>query len=165
VPTVKDYLDIIHQTFLWRNLEPYDRNPLKKVQKSNKGFFRDQGLLHYFLKINDLDQLLVHPVAGFSFESFVIEEIIRGLQATMATQLSFSYYRTIDKSEVDIVVESNSAVIPFEVKLNSVVNRKSLRGLEIFMKDLGCAYGVVINRGKRVELLTDKIVQIPVQYI
>ena len=165
VPTVKDYLDIIHQTFLWRNLEPYTRNPLKKVQKANKGFFRDQGLLHYFLKINDLDQLLIHPVAGFSFESYVIEEIIRGLQTTMATQLSFSYYRTIDKSEVDFVVESSSAVLPFEVKLNSVVNRKSLRGLELFMKDLSCAYGVVINRGKRVELLTDKIVQIPVQYI
>jgi len=165
VPTVKDYLDIIHQTFLWRNLESYDRNPLKKVQKANKGFFRDQGLLHYFLKISDLDQLLIHPVAGFSFESFVIEEIIRGLQATMATQLSYGYYRTIDKSEVDFVVESSSAVLPFEVKLNSVVNRKSLRGLKLFMKDLSCAYGVVINRGKRVELLTDKIVQIPVQYI
>ena len=165
VPTVKDYLDIIHQTFLWRNLEPYDKNPLKKVQKANKGFFRDQGLLHYFLKISDLDQLLIHPVAGFSFESYVIEEIIRGLQATMSTQLSFSYYRTIDKSEVDFVVESSSAVLPFEVKLNSVVNRKSLRGLGLFMKDLSCAYGIVINRGKRVELLTDKIVQIPVQYI
>jgi hypothetical protein len=165
VPTVKDYLDIIHQTFLWRNLEPYAKNPLKKVQKANKGFFRDQGLLHYFLKINNLDQLLVHPVAGFSFESFVIEEIIRGLQATMATQLSYSYYRTIDKSEVDFVVESSSEVLPFEIKLNSMVNRKSLRGLELFMKDLGSVYGIVINRGKRIELLTDRIVQIPVQYI
>ena len=165
VPTVKDYLDIIHQTFLWRNLGPYIKNPLKKVQKANKGFFRDQGLLHYFLRINDLDQLLVHPVAGFSFESFVIEEIIRGLQATMATQLSYSYYRTIDKSEVDLVVESSSAVLPFEIKLNSMVNRKSLRGLELFMKDLSSPYGIVINRGKRVEMLTDRIVQIPVQYI
>ena len=165
VLTVKDYLDIIHQTFIWRNLEPYAKNPLKKVQKANKGFFRDQGLLHYFLKINDLDQLLVHPVAGFSFESFVIEEIIRGLQATMATRLSYSYYRTIDRSEVDFVVESNSAVIPFEIKLSSMVNRKSLRGLELFMKDLNCTYGIVINRGKRVELLTDSIVQIPVQYV
>jgi predicted AAA+ superfamily ATPase len=165
VPTVKDYLDIIHQTFLWRNLEPYTKNPLKKVQKANKGFFRDQGLLHYLLKINDLDQLLIHPVAGFSFESFVIEEIIRGLQATMATRLTFSYYRTIDKSEVDFVVESSSAVLPFEIKLNSMVNRKSLRGLELFIKDVKSNFGIVINRGKRVELLTDRIVQIPVQYI
>ena len=165
VPTVKDYLNIIHQTLLWRNLEPFAKNPLKKVQNANKGFFRDQGLLHYFLKINDLDQLLVHPVADFSFESFVIEEMIRGLQATMATQLSYSYYRTIDKSEVDLVLEIGSAVIPVEIKLNSVVNRKSLRGLELFMKDLSSDYGVVINRGKRVELLTDRIVQIPVQYV
>ena len=53
---------------------------MKKEQKSMKGFFRDQGLLHYFLKTADLDQLLLHPVAGFSFESFVTEEIIRGFQ-------------------------------------------------------------------------------------
>jgi hypothetical protein len=48
------------------------------VQKAKNGFFRDQGSLHYFLKITDLDRLLLHPVAGFSFESFVSEEIIRG---------------------------------------------------------------------------------------
>lgn len=165
VSTVKDYLDIIHETFLWRNLEAYTQNPLKKVQKANKGFFRDQGLLHYFLKINDLDQLLLHPVAGYSFESFVTEEIIRGLQATMATQVSFNYYRTIDKSEVDLIVESSTAVVPIEIKLNSVVNKKSLRGLEIFLSDMKCKYGIIVNRGKRVERLTDKIVQIPVQYL
>ncbi len=165
VSTVKDYLDIIHQTFLWRNLEPYTKNPLKKVQKANKGFFRDPGLLHYFLKINDLDQLLLHPVAGFSFESFVIEEIIRGLQATMATQLSFNYYRTIDKSEVDLVIETSSGAIPVEIKLNSVIHRKSLRPLENLVADMQSDYGIVINRGKRIELRTNKIVQIPVQYL
>jgi hypothetical protein len=35
----------------------------------------------------------------------------------------------------------------------------------LFMKDMKSSYGIVINRGKRVELLTDRIVQIPVQYI
>lgn len=50
VSTIKDYLDIIHQTFLWRNLPPYPGNRRKKVQKARKGFFRDQGLLHYSLK-------------------------------------------------------------------------------------------------------------------
>ncbi len=43
VSTIRDYLDIIHQTFLWRNMDAYVKNPLKKVQKSKKGFFRDQG--------------------------------------------------------------------------------------------------------------------------
>lgn len=59
VSTVQDYLDIIHQTFLWRNLPPYTGNRLKKAQKAKKGFFRGQGLLHFFLRINDLGSLLL----------------------------------------------------------------------------------------------------------
>ena len=130
-----------------------------------KGFFRDQGLLHYFLKIADLDQLLLHPVAGFSFESFVTEEIIRGFQSTTATQMAFTYYRTVDKSEIDLVVEGSFGVVPVEIKLNAAIKRNSLRGLENFIRDLDAGYGILINRGKRVERLTDKIIQIPVNYI
>ncbi len=165
VSTVKDYLDIIHQTFIWRNLAPYTKNSLKKVQKAMKGFFRDQGLLHYFLKIADVDQLLLHPVAGFSFESFVIEEIVRGLQTTMSTGLEFNYYRTIDKSEVDLIIEGDFGAVPIEIKLSSVIKRQSLRGLENFLKDRQCAFGILVNRGRRVELITDKIIQIPVHYL
>jgi predicted AAA+ superfamily ATPase len=165
VSTIKDYLDIIHQTFLWRNLAPFTKNSLKKVQKSKKGFFRDQGLLHYFLKINDLDSLLIHPVAGFSFESFVIEEIIRGLQTTMTTELEFYYYRTIDKSEVDLVIDGRFGLIPIEIKLNSTVNQAALRGLKNFLNDTNAKYAILINRGKRIELLADNIIQIPVNYI
>jgi predicted AAA+ superfamily ATPase len=165
VPTIKDYLDIIHQTFLWRNLPPCTKNPLKKVQKAKKGFFRDQGILHYLLKIGELDTLLLHPAAGFSFESFVIEEIIRGLQATMTTHLEFSYYRTIDKSEIDLVIEGSFGIIPVEIKLSSSIKRLALRGMENFLTDTGASYGIIINRGKRIELLTEKIIQIPVNYL
>ncbi len=165
VSTVKDYLDIIHHTFVWRNLDPYVKNSLKKVQKAKKGFFRDQGILHYLLRINSLDNLLLHPVAGFSFESFVIEEIIRGFQSTMATGLEFSYYRTIDKSEVDLVVEGFFGVLPVEVELSSFVKRQSLRGLENLISDINAPFGLIINRGKKIELLAEKILQIPVNYL
>ncbi len=165
VSTVKDYLDIIHHTFIWRNLPAYTKNQLKKVQKARKGFFRDQGLLHYLLKIKDLDDLLIHPVAGFSFESFVVEEIIRGLQTTMATQLEFAYYRTIDKSEVDLIIDGSFGLLPIEIKLNSTLKRTSLKGLENFIKDTQANIGFLINRGRRIELLTETIIQIPVNYI
>jgi len=33
------------------------------------------------------------------------------------------------------------------------------------MTDMKSDYAIVVNRGKRVELLTDKIVRIPVQYL
>jgi len=163
--TVKDYLDIVHNTFIWRNLPPFEKNSLKKVQKSNRGFFRDSGVLHGLLKINSLDELLVHPVAGSSFESFVIEEIIRGLKATMETGLDFNYYRTIDKSEIDLIIDGSNGYIPVEVKLGSSTSKKSLKGLENFLKDTKSSYGILINNAKRVEKLADNIIQIPVGYL
>ncbi|MEE2959608.1 MAG: ATP-binding protein [Myxococcota bacterium] len=165
VPTVKDYLDIVHQTFIWRNLSPFEKNSLKKIQKSNKGFFRDQGLLHHFLKIQSSDDLLIHPVAGFSFESFVIEEIVRGLQCTGETQLEFFYYRTVDKSEVDLVIDAPFGIIPVEIKLGSTVKKQALRGLNNLISDLNLEFGLLINSGKRVEQLSDRVIQVPVHFL
>ncbi|MES9905649.1 MAG: ATP-binding protein [Sedimenticola sp.] len=165
VPTIKEYLEIIHQTFLWRNLSAYEKNTLKKVQKSKKGLFRDQGVLHHLLRIKSLDSLLLHPVAGVSFESFVIEELIRGLHTTMATRLAFSYYRTIDKSEVDLIMEGDFGTIPVEIKLNSIIKPKALLGLKNFISDTGAHYGIVVNRGMRIEQLGEQIIQIPVHYL
>ncbi|MBN20131.1 MAG: ATPase [Bdellovibrionaceae bacterium] len=163
--TVRDYLDIIHQTFVWRNLPSFEKNKLKKVQKAPRGFFRDQGILHHLLKIQTLDDLLIHPVAGFSFESFVVEEIIRGVQGTMCTQVDFSYYRTIDKSEIDLIIDSPSGFVPIEIKLGSTVKPKQLIGLKNFLKDTKSRYGFWINTSDRVELLAENIIQIPVTHL
>jgi len=165
VSTIKDYLDIIHQTFIWRNLDSFTGNPLKKVQKARKGFFRDQGVLHYLLRLRDEDDLLLNPVAGFSFESFVIEEIIRGFGATMADGLDFTYYRTIDKSEVDLVVEGFFGILPVEIKLHSAIKRQELRSLDNLVNDMEAERGILVNRGSRIEQLTDKILQIPVHFL
>jgi len=108
---------------------------------------------------------LIHPVAGCSFESFVSEEIIREFQSTLETQLNFSYYRTIDKSEVDLIIEGAFGIIPIEIKLGSSIKRQSLRGLTHLIEYMDLNYGLVINCSKRVEQLTDKIIQIPVNFI
>jgi hypothetical protein len=52
-----------------------------------------------------------------------------------------------------------------EIKLASSMNRLALQGMENFLADTGASYGILINRGKRVELLTEKIIQIPVNYL
>ena len=83
----------------------------------------------------------------------------------MATQLEFSYYRTIDKSEIDLVIEGGFGSIPVEINLSSGMKRLALRGMENFLADTKAPYGILINRGKRVELLTEQIIQVPVNYI
>jgi len=83
----------------------------------------------------------------------------------MATGLEFSYYRRIDKSEVDLVVEGFFGEIPIEIKLNSRVNKQSLKGLENFISDMNSSFGLLINRGQTPERLSEKIYQIPANYI
>lgn len=163
--TVGEYLEILHDTFVWRNLRSFERNALKRVQKAPRGFFRDCGLLHYLLKIGDVDSLLVHPTAGPSFESFLIEEIIRGFECTSQPGLEFHYYRTRDRSEIDLVVEGHFGLIPIEIKLGHRLKRGALKALTSFLSDTGSPLGLVVNNTEKIELLRDNIVQIPAVYV
>jgi uncharacterized protein len=159
--TSKQYLDIFHNTFVWRNLRSYEKNTLKQVQKMPKGFFRDQGILHHLLKIDSLDSLLLHPAAGSSFESFIIEEIIRGFQCTLKSGLDFYYYRTKDRSEIDLIIEAPFGTIPVEIKLGHHINKRMLTSLNSFIADTGSRFGILINNSDKIEFLAGNIIQLP----
>jgi len=163
-PTVKQYLEILHNTFVWRNLPSFEKNSLKQVQKMPKGFFRDSGILHHLLKLTDVDSLLIHPSAGASFESFMIEEILRGFQSTMAVGMDYYFYRTRGKAEVDLIVEGPRGSIPIEIKLGTKIDPRKLVGLKQFVKDTEAPLGIVVNNARRAEFLSDTILQIPACY-
>ncbi len=80
-PTVRDYFDIAHGTFLWRRIPAFTRDAAKRTVKHPWGYLRDTGLLHALLRIPDLDALLSHPQMGPSWEGLVVEEILRQLGA------------------------------------------------------------------------------------
>jgi len=162
--TIKEYLSILHDTFIWRNLTSFENNPLKRVQKMPKGFFRDSGILHHLLRLTEVDDLLLHPTAGTSFESFVIEEIIRGLSCTLQTNTDFTFYRTRDKAEIDLIIEGSFGLIPIEIKLGSKVNQRMLKSLKIFLQDTNSNFGILINNAARIEIVANNIIQIPARY-
>ena len=163
--TTREYFEILHNTFIWRNLRSFEKNSLKKVQKMPKGFFRDQGILHYLLKLEEIDQLLVHPAAGTSFESFVIEEIIRGFQCTPKSGIEFNFYRTKDRSEIDLIIDGSFGYIPVEIKLGTKVNQRMLGPLKTFLKDTDAPIGILVNNGVKIEMLADNIIQLPAIYL
>ena len=71
---------------------PLYRIAVKRIVKHPKGYLRDSGLLHYLLRIHDIDSLLAHPTMGQLWEGMVIEEIIRGFNC-LGTGFDY-YYRT-----------------------------------------------------------------------
>ncbi|MFC1822554.1 ATP-binding protein [Thermodesulfobacteriota bacterium] len=159
-PTARDYFEIAHGSFLWRNIPAYTRNPVKRIVKHPKGYLRDSGLLHYLLRIPDIDGLTAHPTMGRSWEGVVIEEIIRGLNA-MGAGFDCYYYRTGGGAEVDLILEGDFGLIPIEIKYSQAVTAKQLRGLKGFIKEQNCRLGIVINNDELPRLYDDDIVGIP----
>jgi predicted AAA+ superfamily ATPase len=159
-PTARDYLQIAHGTFLWRQMPPYEKNVMKRVVKRPKGYMRDSGLLHHLLRLPDVDSLLRNPRMGFSWEGMVTEEIIRGLQSRGAS-FDYYYYRTSAGAEVDLVLEGEFGLIPVEIKYQQTVNAKALRPIKDFMAEHGCRIGIVINNDERVQRYDENLVGIP----
>ena len=99
--TVSRYLDLLVDLLLVRRLPPLHANVAKRLVKSPKVYVRDSGLVHTLLRLDDEEAVLGHPVAGFSWEGFVIENILHA--APERTEASF--YGTATKVEVDLVLD------------------------------------------------------------
>jgi predicted AAA+ superfamily ATPase len=159
--TVKEYLDLAQGSYLWRNLPSFEKSVSKSIIKMPRGIFRDSGLLHFLLKIRNRDQLMVYPRVGLSFEAFIIEELIKGLEAKMLTGCEYFYYRTRNGAEVDLIIEGDFGILPIEIKFGLHTDRSRLISLKKFVADNNLPYGVVINNSEEVTMLTDGIIQIP----
>ena len=113
-PTVNRWLDHMAGALLVRKLEPFHTNLGKRLVKSHKVYVRDSGLLHSLLGLTSVADLQGHPIAGASWEGFVIDHIAAHLPAGA----SMSFYRTAAGAELDVVVEVGQKRIGFEIKFS-----------------------------------------------
>jgi predicted AAA+ superfamily ATPase len=160
--SISEYLQIAEQTYIWRNIECDANSKVKSLVKRPKGLLTDSGLQHYLQKITDMEQLLCHPNSGRSFESFIIEEIIKGITASGITNVDFQYYRTAKGAEVDLIVTTSAGKIPIEIKMAKSVPLKQLSSLTKYIDDNDLPFGLLLNQSDHIFWLTEKILQVPI---
>ncbi len=112
--TTRNYLDILTELFMVRQLPTWSGNTKKRLVKSPKVYIRDSGILHRLLMIQDFQHLLGHPVVGYSWEGFVIENILNSL----SDQWQASYYRSAEQTEIDLILEKGNEIWAIEIKRN-----------------------------------------------
>ena len=101
-PTVSTYVDLLVDLLLVRRLRPpYHANVKKRLVKSPKVYVRDSGLVHALLGIEDHNTLAGHPVAGASWEGFVVENLLAAAPPGVAA----GFYRTQAGAEIDLLIE------------------------------------------------------------
>lgn len=127
--TVNDYVDYLVGAFLIRRLPSYQANIRKRLVKRPKIYWRDSGLLHALLRVEDEEALLSQPWVGASFEGYVIEQAIAFL-AARGTHADPYYFRTTDGRELDLVLDFGSDRWAVEVKLTSDPSPASMGRLD-----------------------------------
>lgn len=122
--TVARYLDLMVDLLLVRRLPPLHANVAKRLVKSPKVYIRDSGLVHTLLRLDDEEAVLGHPVAGFSWEGFVIENVLH----IVPERTEASFYGTATKVEVDLVLElPNGQRWAVEIKRGLATMDRALR--------------------------------------
>ena len=127
--TVRRYLDVLTQTLMVRQLQPWHANLAKRQVKSPKVYLRDSGLLHALLDITSSEQLLSHPRCGASWEGFALEQVLRVAQADEAY-----FWATHQGAELDLLLLKGQQRIGVEFKRSDVPH--FTRSMQIAADDL-----------------------------
>src|SRR5690606_5964792 len=105
-PAVSRYVDLLADLLLVRRLQPWSGNIGKRLVRAPKSYIRDSGILHALLGLETVDDVLSHPIAGMSWEGFVIEQLI----AAAGPERTPLYFRTEKGAEADLVLERGGQV-------------------------------------------------------
>jgi len=154
--TVQRYLAVLEQTFLVRSLKPYFRNVGKRLVKTPKVYLRDTGLLHHLLNISSHEELNSHPVLGRSWETFVIEDIIRREQINHPQSQPF-FWRTAAGGEIDLLIERGNRRFGVEIKTSRGDRPRAVRLLGEALADADAARGWIIDQTPGVDRVSDRV--------
>lgn len=99
--TVRRYLDILTDTLVVRQLQPWHENLAKRQVKAPKVYLADSGLLHSLLGLASHDDIDVHPKVGASWEGFVIREVLE--RFAIEPEEAF-FWATYSGAELDLLI-------------------------------------------------------------
>jgi predicted AAA+ superfamily ATPase len=127
--TIRNYIDFFEKSFITRTLQPFAPNLNKRMNKSPKIYIRDSGILHTLLDISSINQLLGSPMYGYSWEGYVIENLINA-----APDWQPWFFRTATGNEIDLLLTKGNKTLAFECK--ATLSPEITRGTYTAMEDL-----------------------------
>lgn len=136
--TVARYIDLLADLMLVRRLPAWHGNVGKRLVRAAKVYVRDSGITHALLGLANLESVLAHPVAGTSWEGFVIEQLIAS-----APEAEASFYRTGHGAEADLVLAFRSGETwVVEIKRSSAPAVS--KGFHLAAKDVGATKKLLV---------------------
>ncbi len=159
--TVQTYFEILEDTLIGYFIPPYSKRVKRDVIVSKpKFYFFDIGVANRLAKWEC--EALMGPSAGRSFEHFILLELM-AYKKIMDHDFNIQYWRTHEGHEVDFIL--GDAKIAIEVKLTDQIDKRDLKGLNIFLEEHPNTQAYIVCQAPRPRLLSpeNKIEVLPYQ--
>lgn len=125
--TIKSYYSILEDTLVGFFLESYHGSFRKRLNLSPKFYFFDTGIARALTGMIDLPLRPGTNQYGYAFEHFIILECHR-LAAYFKQTYKFSYLKTKEDAEVDLIIERPGlAILLIEIKSTAQVDERILK--------------------------------------
>ena len=134
--TTQQYIDILLRLSVIVQLGAWASGEGKREIRNPKYHFADSGVLCALRRFGDQSfDLGADPVAfGAVLESYVMNELLRAAPLQDA-DARFYHWRSADRREIDILIESGRSLVGIEVKASASVDAGDLRHLRWFSQD------------------------------
>ena len=147
--TVQTYFEILEDTLLAYLIRPYSKKIKRDLITSKpKFYFFDVGVANRLAKWEC--EALMGPAAGRSFEHFILLELM-AYKKMMDCDFNIQYWRTHEGHEVDFIL--GEAKFAIEVKLSDSVDKRDLKGLNVFLEEHPNTKAYVVCRAPRPRLI------------
>ena len=131
--TAKEWVKVLQTMGIIFLLEPYFNNELKRMIKTPKLYFCDTGLCAFLSSWTSRDTLMNGAASGHYLENYVAAEMLRN-SSYGEKKVNLNFYRDTNQKEIDLVMEMDGQLHPFEIKCAASPDKKAVRAFPLLEK-------------------------------
>lgn len=144
--TIKEYFSILEDTLIGFILEPFRHSFRKRLSAHPKFYYFDTGVVRALARTLTVSLVPSTSAYGEAFEHYIILECMR-LSSYFYPEYRFSYLKTKDDAEVDLIVERPGLLPLFiEIKSAKLVSQEALSSFVMLTQDFGDCEAVCFSQ-------------------
>ena len=134
--SVQSYFEILEDTLIGFQLKPFHQSVRKRQRKNPKFYLFDLGVQHALARTLNIPLEPRTSAYGDAFEQWLITEIYR-LEHYLKKDWAFSYLRTKDDAEIDLIIDRPGLPLALvEIKSSNQIDEHVIAPLAKLVKDL-----------------------------
>lgn len=131
--TAKEWIRVLQTMGIIYLLEPYFNTELKRMVKTPKLYFCDTGLCAFLSSWTSRDTLMNGAASGHYLENYVVSELLRN-SSYGEKEVNLNFYRDTNQKEIDMVMEMDGQLHPFEIKRAAAPDKKTMKSFSLLGK-------------------------------